>query len=95
MNTWNALTNLSKGMGYIAGSLSGFLSKPIEKAGSAIEEKTEALTEGKVSDETKSKWGVVRENISVLNKKMTSGIKPVADVSKNVSTKIGHGFNNS
>jgi hypothetical protein len=50
MNTWNALTNISKGMGYIAGTISGIFSKPMENAGSAIQEKTEALTEGKVSE---------------------------------------------
>jgi hypothetical protein len=95
MSTWNALTNISKGMGYIAGTISGLLSKPIQNAGTTIEEKTEAMTDGKVSEETKSKWGAVRENISALNKKMTAGIKPVAEVSKSMSSKIGHSFNNS
>ena len=31
MNTWNALTNISKQVGTLAGVISGLLSKPIEQ----------------------------------------------------------------
>lgn len=93
--TYNKVTKIGKAFGGLFGSLSKKIAQKTVKVEEQFNEKVDRFSRESFSEQTRSKWGKVKDTMSQVNEKLTTIIKPINESIAAVAVNVGEKYKNS
>lgn len=93
--TFNKVSKLGKAFGELFGKVSKKMIQKTAKVEEQFNEKVDRFSRDSFSEQTRSKWGKVKDSLSQVNEKLTNIIKPINESIAVVATNVGEMYKSS